>query len=365
MTTTSDGGAGFPWPRMESVLAHQAVSAVHEAVAANTAVHTAEISDLYARDMLVLWPSISVGDTHIDTCLEGDRWAERLTTHAGQNGDRWTDVARHYRRTAVAAARRATWMLTTAGVVDPEFAVVVRDEHGSDELLRECLTPTQLRRRDPRLHRRYIAEEALRALSGDARIAALVRTLADDAADPGLHRSAHSMLADLGAPAAIAMAEELRLFSLAPNGSLAPQRMLSVLEETRTTDDRAIDTLLAIVGDDRVPPRLRADVGACLSWLNQLGRTAPLLDLLPDDLVCDVLGAPYLRETTNGPLNYRPLEQAIVATPRFDEQLFLRLSATRIHRIRSADVSTATAALSSPSRFVRRHAAIVLLSVHV
>ena len=82
-------------------------------------------------------------------------------------------------------------------------------------------------------------------------------------------------------------------------------------------------------------------------------------------LALDAIARPYIGEHKNGPLDYGPLESVLNTFPEYDDELFARLSANVMFEINATDLDAATKALSSRWRFVRRHAAIVMLSTHL
>ncbi|MBE7159829.1 MAG: hypothetical protein INR72_01185 [Williamsia herbipolensis] len=67
----------------------------------------------------------------------------------------------------------------------------------------------------------------------------------------------------------------------------------------------------------------------------------------------------------DGPLDYGPLTDALSRRPELDTLLAAGLSADRVRPVDADDVATAIAALDSPWDTIRRHASIVLLSVHL
>lgn len=68
---------------------------------------------------------------------------------------------------------------------------------------------------------------------------------------------------------------------------------------------------------------------------------------------------------TDGPLSYDALTDTLARSPDLDKPLTKTLSVDSVRTIDATDVLTAVDALSSPYESIRRHAAIVLLSVHL
>ena len=85
----------------------------------------------------------------------------------------------------------------------------------------------------------------------------------------------------------------------------------------------------------------------------------------PDDMAAQALSAPFLAEHRRTPLDYRLLAEILAARPVLDDLMLASLTPTRIHDIAHEDLRTASDALASPWQFIRRHAAIVLLSSHL
>lgn len=73
----------------------------------------------------------------------------------------------------------------------------------------------------------------------------------------------------------------------------------------------------------------------------------------------------YLGTRKNGRLTYQPLERILVERPRLHDRLMSRLTPAEMYPIDADDLPVAVAALSSGWPFIRRHAAIVLLSAHL
>ena len=67
----------------------------------------------------------------------------------------------------------------------------------------------------------------------------------------------------------------------------------------------------------------------------------------------------------DGPLSYDILTDTLARSPGLDKSLVRSLSVDSVRPIDATDVPTAVDALSSPYESIRRHAAIVLLSVHL
>ncbi len=140
---------------------------------------------------------------------------------------------------------------------------------------------------------------------------------------------------------------------------------LDVLDRLGSVPDDAAEHLITAVGYARRPTGYRSSAATSLAWLGRLGDLDDEIADLPDHLVLPVLARPYLGRRKNGPLHYDPLARALASRPRLDDMLAEKLSPTSMYAIDSSDLPVAIEGLSSTWQFVRRHAAIVLLTVHI
>ncbi|MGW4368736.1 hypothetical protein ACWEKT_24140 [Nocardia takedensis] len=337
------------------------------------AVVAVAITDFHAANMLILWPTISVatgadlrgGDWrpetwrwHRDPTPAGDTWAGLLTTRAGTGGPRWTETVRRFLDVVVAACRRATRELIDAGRVDPRFVAVAIDE--SADLVTRCLSDDVLRRHFPRLHARHADIERLRAMTTPGRIAVLLDALCSPASTPLDVDTVDRLVIETGVPGAAAVADLLRDRAAQIDPALS-RRCFAVIDAVATTRDSVLVTLREILA--RAPMPVRGLAAASLAWAGRLA--VDDLAELTDDLRAAAIGRRYLSPTANGPLDYGLFEAALDRYPHLHDALFEKLSPTSMFAIRGDDIDTARHALSSPWPVVRRHAAIVLLTVHV
>ncbi|MGV9482228.1 hypothetical protein, partial [Gordonia aichiensis] len=109
----------------------------------------------------------------------------------------------------------------------------------------------------------------------------------------------------------------------------------------------------------------RGAAASTLAWVGRLDLVVADLSSLTHQQALDVVARPYLGRDKNGPLNYSPLERVLDAHPMLHDELVTRLSPTSMYGIDADDLPAAMSGLSSRWAFVRRHASIVLLSVHV
>lgn len=102
------------WHGVQSLLADQVVAAVEkiQRCSPGTTIDRVEVGGLHSRDMLVLWPTVTVivtGDRHreVETPRVGDHVASRITAAGGLGGSTWIDVFDGYERSVRAACCEA------------------------------------------------------------------------------------------------------------------------------------------------------------------------------------------------------------------------------------------------------------------
>lgn len=132
----------------------------------------------------------------------------------------------------------------------------------------------------------------------------------------------------------------------------------------RVSDEVACE-LLSLVRDRSWSDVVRGAAASTLAWVGRLDLVVADLSSLTHQQALDVVARPYLGRDKNGPLNYSPLERVLDAHPMLHDELVTRLSPTSMYGIDADDLPAAMSGLSSRWAFVRRHASIVLLSVHV
>ncbi|UCZ87957.1 MULTISPECIES: hypothetical protein [Gordonia] len=354
---------------------------------ANT-VYAAALTDVHARDMLFLWPSIRVAwqpqgspatergdlrkrdvddwDRLVDAPPTGDLWAERLTASVGRHGHPWNVVAAQFHRSLGNACRRATATLPGSAHLDDDFVVLVHDPECREAAIRASVDDEVLRRLFPELHRTSAIEARLDRLSEPDRIDALVEILTSDTDTDGeLRPVARRLLAAQGPIAAQRVVDELRSTPLDPSNSHRVDRLYDVLIDTGITDSQVADRLADTVERAGNRPVDVAKAATVLCMLGHVHRATHLVAGLPDDMAAQALSAPFLAEHRRTPLDYRLLAEILAARPVLDDLMLASLTPTRIHDIAHEDLRTASDALASPWQFIRRHAAIVLLSSHL
>ncbi|MFF9868219.1 hypothetical protein ACF1G0_22930 [Streptomyces sp. NPDC013953] len=115
---------------------------------------------------------------------------------------------------------------------------------------------------------------------------------------------------------------------------------------------------------ERGPEPDRAWAAAALARLGRMDVVVAHLDGLPEEVAVSGLTAPYTSfrdHGCHGPLDYRPLEAAIVAHPGRHDAVFARLRpGSSLCAIGEDETVTALDALASPWPVVRCHAVLVL-----
>lgn len=286
------------WMRFADFVRDEIVDAVERFVADDPGCRPqrAAIHDLHTAGLVILFPTIAVARPGTednwspnawalqrDSSRKADRWAARLTAHAGSGWAGWPDVIHGFRWAIAAGCRVASAELIESGLVAEEFVAVAC---GDDELVAACLTPARLSREFPEIAARRHGIARTSTLDAGARGSRVV------AQQDATHRVGTE-------PVSFAMLDSIDL--------------------TSVTDSEALG----------------------------------------------VIAEPYLGTRKNGRLTYRPLERIFVERPRLHDRLMTRLTPAEMYPIDADDLPVAVAALSSCWPFIRRHAAIVLLSVHL
>lgn len=370
------------WGRLEGDLTEEIVSAVREVTtrSAGSAVYGA--ADTHARDMLFLWPAIRVASgvpdyavadrgwdvdswpVQVDWSGRGDKWAETLTASVGLGDYLWDSVTVRFRESLVSASRRATRALIRSGAVNEAFAVVVHDPDDPVAAMKNSLTVEQLATLFPEQYRLAEIEDQLSRLSEPEQVEQLVEMLVH-ADSREQHHQAHRLLVAAG-PTAVSRV--VAALGLLPSGAAASggiDRVLDVLLAIGEVDDQAAERILAFAKVPTTTAEVRAHAVSVLSAGGQTGRAMNLLADLPDHLAGRAVSAPYVDGERRCQLDYAPIRKVLAMRPELDEVMAAELTSDRIQDIGHEDLRTAADALDSPSRFIRRHAAIVLLSSHL
>ncbi|MEU5843806.1 hypothetical protein [Rhodococcus sp. NPDC047139] len=372
------------WGRLEGDLTEEIVSAVREVTTrpAGSAVYGAALTDTHARDMLFLWPAIRVGTgvpdhavadrgwdvdswpVQVDWSSTGDKWAETLTASVGLGDYLWDSVTVRFRESLVSASRRATRALIRSGAVNEAFAVVVHDPDDPVAAMRNSLTVEQLATLFPELYRLAEIEDQLSRLSEPEQVEQLVEMLVH-ADSREQHRLAHRLLVAAGP---MGVSRVVAALGLLPSGAAASggiDRVLDVLLAIGEVDDQAAERILAFAKVPTTTTEVRARAVSVLSAGGQACRAMNLLADLPENLAGRAVSAPYVDGERRCQLDYAPIREVLAMRPELDEVMAAELTSDRIQDIGHEDLRTAADALDSPSRFIRRHASIVLLSSHL
>ena len=380
----ADDVGEIDWDRLEADLADDITTAVESVIAQATGrrVYAAALTDIHARDMLFLWPTIRVASepspaaaaecrwdidhwpVQVDGSARGDLLAEQVTSSVGLLRHRWDTVARQFHRSLFRAARRAAENLVTSTDLDGDFAVIVHDRDDPESAIRESLTDDQLKTMFPELHRTTAIEARLTVLPEQEMISELIDILSCED-DPYLHGLAHRLLTTTRAAAGPPLVGALRDLDSRDAGPGATARLYDALADLETVDSHTADQLVDLARNPATLPQARARAVTALCSLGYPTKTLELLDLLPEEVAGRSLAAPFLTDGRKRRLDYEPVRQILHIHPELDEFMFASLTPARIHDIAYEDLQTAADALASPSRFIRRHAAIILLSSHL
>ncbi|MGW0454979.1 hypothetical protein [Gordonia sputi] len=376
----------FDWPGFEQFV----VGAITGAVAEWTATHRgsrprrASLCDFHVRGMLILFPAIAIDGRprhhrswrpqdwawQRDADRDGDAWAGRITASIGSGRGRWDEVVAQFFRSLVSASRTATTYLQTMEAVEPEFLTVVINEASggddTDDLIVRSIPADRLATEFPAVAARRAEASRMAGLDTDDRVRELVAVLDDRNAAVLNRDDAVRMLAACGSPGVDATTERLVYCDLD-----ALPHWLAVFDELDEVGDDVVARLRAVVADPAFAQQRRAGIASSLAWHGRLTDLIDVLPTLPEDVVLRVLARPYLGTHRNGGthkkgrLAYAPVEQALIGREHLDGMLVEMLSPTSMYAIDSDDVAVVMAGLSSPWAFVRRHASIVLLTVHI
>ncbi len=373
--------SAIEWGRLKSDLTEEIVSAVGEVTmqCAASSVYGAALTDIHARNMLLLWPTIRVAcdepdyavadrvwdidswPVQLDGSRRGDMWAEILTTSVGLGDNRWNTVIERFRESLVIAARGATRALIDSGVVDRTFAVVVHDPEDPVAALKNSLTAEQLAMLFPELYQLSEVEVQLSRLPETERTEQLVEMLAG--IDGGAERTlAQRLLVSIGWAAVPRVVDALE-DPVATDEVI--ERFVEVLVAIREVDEQAAGRILAFAGRPTTTLNARARAISALCMLGYTTKAVQLLADVPDDLAGRALSAPYVDGERRWHLDYEPIREVLAERPELDEVMAAALTPDRIQYIGCEDLRTAADALVSPSHFIRRHASIVLLSSHL
>lgn len=338
----------------------------------------AALFDLHTRDMLVLFPSIAVTHEraattigqwdpstwpwHCETSWATDLLVARLTASAGSGGQSWQQIFERFLEAVVNACRAATDALVAAGVVADDFVVVAVDEVDGDGLVGGCLTDEQLKRHFPRIDERRREIERMRTLPVDQQLSAIVGSGRGPIDDPAVSDALELSLADHGPDASDALAV---LLMERPVDLSRWRRSVCLAEIVGQPTPALVDALTATLSDVDVPSTVHGDAASALAWLGCLDVVVPRLGDFPRETAVEVVGRPYLGDRKLGPLDYGLLEEVLRLWPEMDDALLARVSPFRMYAIDGGDVPTAMQGLGSEWAFVRRHASIVMLTMHV
>lgn len=261
------------------------------------------IYDFHARDLLILFPTISVSgreivdvpveewEWHRDSTREADRWVALLTAYAGGGAAGWESVITGFYAAVAAGCREADEILASRGLVDDDFATVVIMGDGD---MSGSVVPT--------------------VTSGE---------------------------------------------------TTALDEWFDALDQIGWMADDLAAHVVELVRDNSRPLVVRARAASTLAWVGRLDAVVAELSSLTDEHALDVAGRPYLGQHKNGRLCYAAIEQTLDAHPTLHDALVERLSPTTMYAVDAGDLPAAISGLSSRWLFVRRHAAIVLLSAHM
>ncbi|MGV9669202.1 hypothetical protein ACWDPV_01220 [Gordonia sp. NPDC003504] len=369
-----DRDQSFDWAGFEEFVVGEIVAAVAHWIGTHPrrVPGRAALFDFHVRDMLILFPIIAIDDephSHADWRPEdwdwqqdsgpdADAWAGRITASVGSGGGRWAAVVQRFFAALAAASRAATACLRALNSVTDDFLVVVLN--GDDDQIVACVPPGRLALDFPAIEARRSEIARLTSLSVTARTTELIRALAETRTSPLTRDEMTGQLRKCGAGAAAAVAERI-----CAQGPATGPDWVSILDAMGSVPDHAAEHLRLVIADTERPLAHRASVAASMAWLGRLGDVVEDLTDLPDELVVSVVSRAYLGDHKNARLEYASLERVLASRPHLDQVLVEQLSPTRMFSIAEGDSGAAMAGLASRWVFVRRHAAIVLLTVHI
>lgn len=329
----------------------------------------AAFTDFYTEKLLVLWPTIAV-TAHRDNTApsswrwqfeaddDGDEWAAQLTIHAGTAGTQWSTVIDQFFDHVVAAAKIATATLVAERIVVDDFVVIAAD--ADRDLTVHCVTEQQLAANYPHLHQRQLTITALQRLPTQAQVSQLLSgLLVASPNDPIEPDDRIELLTRIGEPAAIAAAQALT----EPTGAI--EHLARIIDNVAVASPDIVGSLRNVLLRDASGPRTQQRVATSLAWLGRLDIVINSMSILADDALYAAIATPYLSARKNGPLDYAPLEAALDVAPHLHQRLYKELSPIHMYAIDAGDLPTAITGLSSRWQAIRRHAAIVMLSIHL
>ncbi|MGW8991638.1 DUF4303 domain-containing protein [Streptomyces zhihengii] len=331
------------------VIACTCVGAVSEESLASVATDRFTADDL--RWSPADWP------WQLDPGPDEDAWSARLTAEAtAGGGHRWDEVHDRYLRTVAAACHTARRDLVADGAVPDDFVVVALDE--AWDLVPLSVTPEQLRTHFPELVAEQRESERLDALPPQERAAELIAVLdAPTGTAPLGSDEVAARLRALG-PAAVPGAVDRLL------RSREKWLWAKLLAELGVASADVLDALTGVLRNRRLREPDRAWAAAALARLGRTDIVTAALDRLPDTVAVRGLTAPYtsFRDIgAHGPLDYRPLEQALAAHPALHDAVFAALRpGTNLCAVAPEETETCLGALTSPWPVVRCHAVLVL-----
>ncbi|WP_165956462.1 DUF4303 domain-containing protein [Kribbella antibiotica] len=236
-----------------------------------------------------------------------------------------------------------------------DLLILVLDDEHHELLIRDTLTPSDVRRYFPELDVRAAEAAQVAALPGDTRAAYYVSRL--DSFDS---EEAESALRRLGPAAVPALVEMLAV-------SQQAWQAAKLLGEIGQADDSVVRALDAALTRCSGPDQ--AWIASALSFLGRLDLVFSKRNQLPHDVVVTAICAPYtsFRNYTLAPrpLDYRPLEEVFEHHPGYAAALAEELAPGRGHcDLSPAEAAEANRALTSSHPAVRRHAALCLEALH-
>lgn len=294
----------------------------------------------------------------VDHDWPGDRRGDleaALTAEACRSTpEHWDRTHARFRTTLTRACRAARTELVTAGTVEEGFLVVLQDDDADPdgELLRSCLTPAQVRRHFPWLDAAQVERDRIAGLPEDERARAYV-SLLDGPPGPVSPDEARAGLRGLGDAAVNALVPLLT--------SVRAWEGAMLLADLGVPHPDALAGLRSNLSHPAEPTRLWA-----ARALVRLGALQDVLAVAPDDeMVATAVTAPLTSFADHGRrrpvLDYTDLERLLDERPGLEDAVEDELRPGRGYvTIRAAEVPTALAALGSPHRVVRWHAASVL-----
>ena len=361
--------------RVQNILVREILDFVDEVeMCHSVSVRAVCVYDIHAQDMLALWPAMAataepniVWDPeswthHRDSSPRGEAEAEAVTAYGGRPGSRWSHVFADYRAAIVTGCRQATTVVTGSSRAASDFVAVSFDPREGPAT--SSLTDNQLARSFPSISARERTVTELESLPDLRRHEMLVARLAGSEKLDLDQATALDLLAR-GGPAAIdTLAEQaLELTGDESAACFAALEHLTALGTALTS--RTVAGLRDLLHDPAASRVRRIAAGRCLATSGRLSLVVARLETIDEDSLLEILAASYLADRKNGPLDYEPVSAALDAYPNMDADLTALLSPNAMFDVDFDDIATATTALTSRWRFVRSHAAIVMLSTHL